>query len=189
MPCFRCAQSADMSLSLVTNKEKRLLPLVKASLFTAILCFCSQISVLTPFGVPVTLQTFAISLCGYVLGAKWGIGCTATYILLGAIGLPVFSNMSGGANALLGATGGFIIGFFPLVFLCGLCKHTKTAFKIGLGILGVLLCHIIGFLQLSFVTSTPFFAVLIPLFPILLVKDSLLIVLSTFGAHYINKYI
>ena len=63
--------------------KKRILNITFAALFTAITAALSQAAIPTPFGVPLTLQTFAVALCGYVLGIKWGLASIITYILLG----------------------------------------------------------------------------------------------------------
>jgi biotin transport system substrate-specific component len=62
--------------------------------------------------VPFTLQTFGVFVTVSMLGGKRGTISVLLYILLGAIGLPVFANFNGGIGALLGSTGGYIIGFF-----------------------------------------------------------------------------
>ena len=98
---------------------------IHISLFCAIICILSQISIPTPFGVPVTLQILAISLCGYILGYKNALKTVAVYILLGMLGLPVFANFKGGIPALLGPTGGFVAGFVFVAFFCGLNKKHK----------------------------------------------------------------
>ena len=95
-----------------------------AALFAAVITVCSQISIPMPSGVPITLQTFAIALCGYVLGWQLSLVSVAVWMLLGAAGVPVFSNFHGGIGVLLGMTGGFIFGFLPFAALCGL--HFKA---------------------------------------------------------------
>lgn len=86
----------------------------------ALIAVCSWISI--PLPVPITLQTFAICLITAVLGLRLGLWAVVVYILLGAAGLPVFSGFRSGLGALLGTTGGYIIGF---VF---------TALTVGLGV-------------------------------------------------------
>ena len=82
-------------------------------IFVAIIALCAQISI--PLGpMPFTLQTFAVFLAGIVLGAKKGFVAALVYILLGAIGLPVFSLFRGGLGMIFGAAGGFILSF-PLM--------------------------------------------------------------------------
>ena len=111
----------------------------------ALIAVCSWISI--PLPVPITLQTFAICLITAVLGLRLGLWAMVVYILLGAVGLPVFSGFRSGIGTLLGTTGGYIIGF---VF---------TALAVGLGVkrfgrkppllalfmaIGILLCYAFG---------------------------------------------
>ena len=83
--------------------------LARAALAAALIAICSWISI--PTAVPFTLQTFAVFLALGVLGGKLGTLSVAVYLLLGAVGLPVFAGFSGGLGALLGATGGYLLGF------------------------------------------------------------------------------
>lgn len=84
--------------------------MVLASLFTALTAVCAWLSIPIP-PVAVTMQTFAVFLTLGVLGGKWGTVSILLYLLLGVVGLPVFSGFRGGAAALLDATGGFLWGF------------------------------------------------------------------------------
>ena len=94
------------------NKQRSaLLNMVFTAMFTAIIAVCSMISI--PVGeVPITLQTFAVCIAAALLGRKRGTLSVLIYILLGAVGVPVFSGMTGGIGVLAGPTGGYIIGFF-----------------------------------------------------------------------------
>ena len=82
------------------------------ALMAAFISICAWISV--PTTVPFTMQTFAICVAGGLLGAKRGALTVFAYVLLGAIGLPVFSGMTGGIGQLFGTTGGYLIGFIIL---------------------------------------------------------------------------
>lgn len=84
--------------------------MVLASLFAALTAVCAWLSIPVP-PVAFTLQTFAVLLTLGVLGGKWGSVSVLLYLLLGLVGLPVFSGFRGGAAALLDATGGFLWGF------------------------------------------------------------------------------
>ena len=88
-------------------------------IFTAIIAVMAQISIPMPLGVPMTMQTFAISLAGVLLGAKRGFFSTLAYVLLGAAGVPIFAGFRGGMLMILGPTGGFIISFPILALLIG----------------------------------------------------------------------
>ncbi|MDY5627951.1 MAG: biotin transporter BioY, partial [Clostridia bacterium] len=83
-------------------KETKTKDIIFIGLFAAILCVCAQISIPTPFGIPFTLQTFAVALCGYILGAKKGALTVLVYILLGTVGLPVFSGFGAGFSKIFG---------------------------------------------------------------------------------------
>ena len=85
------------------------LDLAYIALAAVIIAVCSWVSV--PTAVPFTLQTFAVFFVLSFLGGKRGTAAILVYLLLGAIGVPVFSNFQGGAGALLGPTGGYLVGF------------------------------------------------------------------------------
>jgi len=95
----------------------------------AIICIFAPMSVqIGP--IPITLATFAIYFTAATLGAYRGTIAVSIYILLGAIGLPVFSNYSGGLQKIAGATGGYIIGYIPLALIVGLlADKIQIAYK------------------------------------------------------------
>lgn len=83
------------------------------------------LSVVSPFAlpigpVPISLATLAVLLTVYVLGWKMGTLAVLVYILLGAAGMPVFSGFAGGLGKLTGPTGGYILGYLPMVVVAGL---------------------------------------------------------------------
>ena len=153
-------------------------------MFTAVLSVLSIFQIPTPWGVPFTLQTFAVALCGFVLGKWYGTGATALYVLIGLVAVPVFSGMKGGPAVLSGMTGGYIVGFIGMAFLCGVgidLINKKTGFlaAIPFGILGLAFCHLLGTIWFSVVAkSNPWEAFMLASFPYLL-KD----VLSVVGAY------
>ena len=69
--------------------------------------------------VPLTLQTFFVLLSGALLGKKLGFISQEGYILLGMVGVPLFSGVSAGALYLLGPTAGYIVGFLPAALISG----------------------------------------------------------------------
>ncbi len=126
--------------------------LVLAGMFAAVLAVISQISIPLPTGVPITIQIFGVALIGTVLGWRLGFLATLIYILLGAVGLPVFSSFRGGIQSLLGLTGGYIWGWLFMVLLCGIrpktgSKTLNTVLMFLLPILGTLVDETIGGLQ------------------------------------------
>jgi len=147
-----------------------------AALFTAVIVVISQISVMLPIGVPVTLQTFAIALCGYVLGARLSVISVATYILTGAVGLPVFSGFRGGVQHITGPTGGFIIGFIMLAFMCGIANNFNNGvLRFLFGLVGLILCHVVGVLQFSVLSDISFIKGFIAVSLPFIIKDILLL--------------
>ena len=122
---------------------------VRSMIFTAIMaaliCIAAPFSV--PIGlVPISLATFAVYLAGGLLGAKRGALAVVVYILIGAVGLPVFSGFAGGFAKLLGVTGGYIIGYVPCALLSGLLyDRTRCVWTLPVGmVLGTLACYIFG---------------------------------------------
>ena len=97
--------------------------LTQIAVFTAIISVVSQLSIPMPAGVPMTLQTLIIPIAGIVLGRKKGSYATLLYLLIGAVGIPVFAGFSGGLGKLLGMTGGFLISFPVLSYTAGLGDH------------------------------------------------------------------
>ena len=83
--------------------------LIYISVCTALMAVCSWISI--PMTVPFTLQTFAVTCILGIIGGKDGTLAILLYILLGAVGIPVFSGFTGGIGILFGSTGGYILGF------------------------------------------------------------------------------
>lgn len=143
------------------------------AIFSALISILSVIAIPTPFGVPFTLQTFSISLAGFVLGKKYGTLSIIIYLLLGAIGLPVFAGLTGGISKFVSVTGGFLLGFIFLSFFCGFGN-------IFYSLLGLAICHLLGILQFSFLTKNSFFSSLLIVSLPYLVKDVLSIILAYF---------
>ena len=91
------------------TKKMKTLDMVYIALFACLMAICAWISI--PGQIPFTLQTMGVFLAVGLLGGKRGTLTVLVYILMGAVGLPVFSGMSGGIGKLLGMTGGYIVGF------------------------------------------------------------------------------
>ena len=109
--------TADTNTAAV--KSGHIYMIATTAVMTAAICILAPFSV--PVGpVPITLATLMICLAVYVLGAKAGIISVCLYLLMGLIGLPVFSGFSGGFTKLAGPTGGYLIGYIPMVAVIGL---------------------------------------------------------------------
>ena len=122
------------------------------ALFAALLAVCAWISI--PAGdIAVTMQTFGIFLTLGVLGGKRGTIAIATYLLLGVVGLPVFSGFQGGVGTLLGVTGGYIAGFLAtglVYWLMTALGRNKEIFRLLGMLIGLLFCYLLGTLWFRF---------------------------------------
>lgn len=158
----------------MNSKVRRM---VLIALFAALIAVFTQIIIPLPSGIPITLQTFMIALCGYYLGWKQGLIAVAVYLLLGLCGAPVFTAFGAGPAKVAGVTGGYLWGFLPMVMLCGLrVKQRWLAFL--LGVLGMVACHLCGTVQFAFVSGNgPLTAFLTASAPYL-IKDSLSVFLA-----------
>ena len=162
--------------------KNKLQKMVVTGVMAALLIVLSQISIPLPTGIPVTLQTLAVALCGYVLGPVLGTLSVGVYLALGAVGLPVFAGFSGGLGSFVGMTGGYLWAFLPMAFLCGLgAQRGGKAWALLLGALGLAVCHLCGAFQFAAVMSlSPWQAFLTASAPYL-IKDALSLVLA-YGA-------
>ena len=152
--------------------KRKTLDIVYCGIFATITAILAQISIPLPGGVPLTLQTFAVSLAGILLGSKKGFISILVYVLMGAIGLPVFSGFSAGIGAIVGATGGFILSFPIMSFIIGLiCERTDNKILSFLAmILGSIPNYLLGAIQFSLVTSSNMYnAFLVCVLPFILV--------------------
>lgn len=102
-------------------RKTTILSMVETALFAAILCIVGPLSV--PIGpVPISLTNFIIYIAVYVLATKEATLSVIVYLLLGMVGLPVFSGFSGGMTKLAGPTGGYLIGFIFIALISGFVK-------------------------------------------------------------------
>jgi biotin transport system substrate-specific component len=134
------------------NKTRQLCAM---AIFTAVIAACAGLSFPLPHGVPITFQTFAIALAGIALGAKNGTLATLAYILLGAVGVPVFANFTGGVGVLAGPTGGFILSFPVISLAAGLGAKAGGKIRLALWLLaGVMVNYLCGMAYFAVVTSS-----------------------------------
>lgn len=128
------------------SKSKfKTIDIVYIGIFAAIIAVCAWISI--PLTVPITLQTLGVCVTAGLLGTKRGTLSVAIYILLGIIGVPVFASFSSGLGYLLGATGGYIIGFIFTALIIGVMVKSlgKKVWVYALSmVIGVIACYIFG---------------------------------------------
>lgn len=144
----------------VDNQKIRTKQMVLIALMTAVTCVLGPLSIPLPFSpVPISLTNFAIFLAIFVLGMKSGTISFIIYLLLGAIGVPVFSSFRGGLLVLAGPTGGYLIGFIFLALIMGFAldhfdrKLVPTI--IGM-IIGMAVCYAFGTVWLAKLLSLSF---------------------------------
>ena len=166
-------------------KKIKTIYMVLAALFTATMAVFAQIQIPTPF-FPITLQTFAIAICGYALGVKYSLFSVFAYILLGVAGAPVFSGFCGGFHHISGPAGGFVIGFPFLALFCALsCKFKNKWKQILIGIIGVVTMYAFGIIHFMVFTNVKTFGITLLMFMGTFIKDIVLCV----SAFYISKTI
>lgn len=107
--------------------------------------------------VPITGQTLAVVLTAAALGPYRGVAGQALYVALGAIGLPFYSEASGGIEVVFGATGGYLLGFLPAAFLIGLAarqgQDRRVTRALPLFLAGQLVIFAVGVPWLAFVAD------------------------------------
>lgn len=131
-----------------TTSRLRTKDLTLVALFTVLMAVCAWISVPVPAPfIQFTMQTFAVFAALFALGGRRGTYAVTAYLLLGAVGAPVFSNFRGGPGVLLGATGGYILGFFftALLYWRMTAKlGDGLAVKAAAGVLGMVTYYAFG---------------------------------------------
>lgn len=119
--------------------------IVYVGVFAALIALCSWISI--PGPVPFTMQTMAVFLTVGLLGGRLGSMAVLVYILMGAVGLPVFSHFQGGLGMLLGTTGGYILGFLASALLMWGMERVfgrSRWVRVLSMVLGLLACYAFG---------------------------------------------
>lgn len=114
-------------------------------IFTALITICSWISI--PTAIPFTLQTFAVFLSVSILGGKRGTLAVVVYVLLGAVGVPVFAEFTGGIGIIMNNTGGYIIGFIFAALVMWLTERIlgRELWARGIAmVLGLIVCYAFG---------------------------------------------
>ena len=123
-------ESNNSGVAVKSNKFFTVRNMAFIAVMAALICVAAPFAVPMPGLVPISLATFAVYLAGGILGAKKGTIAVLIYVLLGAVGLPVFSGGAGGFAKLFGVTGGYIIGYIPCALLTGL--FVDLFFKSGI---------------------------------------------------------
>ncbi len=115
-------------------------------ILAAIICVIAPFSF--PVGaIPISLATFAIYIISCTVNKKLSVAAVFIYILIGAVGLPVFSSFTGGLQCITGYTGGYIIGYIPCAFIIGLLTDKfetgRVIYPLSM-IAGTAICYLFG---------------------------------------------
>ena len=150
---------------------KQLQYIVYASLLAALTAVGAFIPI--PIGpVPIILQNLFVLLAGLLLGSRWGFTSMAIYLLVGAVGMPVFTGGKGGIAHFMGPTGGYLIGFAVCAFVTGWIAEQssgRTSWDIAAVIVGSLLVYACGVPWLKAVTAMTWTkAVMVGMLPFLM---------------------
>ena len=180
------------------KRKKLIMTLTLSALFCTLICIGSFIRIPMPNMMPVTLQTFFVLLTALVLPFKASILTILTYIVLGLIGLPIFSG-GGGLGYVLMPNFGFIVGFLLATVIIGVITE-KLKYRnfwpcIAISLLGITVIYIIGILYFALITnvynkgdnSAIWFiqTVFLPFLP----KEIICVILSSLSAYKIRPYI
>ena len=126
--------------------------LTLCAVMAAVMCVIAPISI--PIGpISITGGTLTIYLTACLLGPWRGLAATVVYLLAGFVGLPVFSNYMGGAGRLLGPTGGYLVGYLPMMLLAGLAAEYAFRRLDGQGRKGQALALGLQFLGMALATA------------------------------------
>ena len=158
-----------------TNSKFTIQQIAMIAVMTAVTCVLAPLSV--PIGpVPISLTNLVIYFSLFILGTKKGTISYLIYLLLGLVGLPVFSGFTGGPAKLAGPTGGYIIGFIVMAVIAGLVIdncHKPLIQLVGM-IAGTIVCYLFGTVWFCIVADSTFKAALgicvIPFIPADLIK-------------------
>ena len=138
------------------NRNKLIKTIAIVSLTSVFITICSWIAI--PFTISFTLQTFAIFFALRLFGGVKGLLSIILYVLLGLIGVPVFTGFKAGLGAILGPTGGYILGFILVGLLYLIIEKVtklmeKPVFSCLILFVGLLICYLFGTLWFTFVMN------------------------------------
>lgn len=173
-------------------KKRKISEITKTALFVALLCASSYFVIPLPFTpIVFSLQTIMVNLISYLLPPRQAIAAIGTYLIMGLIGLPVFSGGTAGVDKLFGPTGGFYFGFlFSVIAVSLLLRKKHTLFRFGLAsiFVGIPIQHIAAILFMCFYNNfNPVAAALTVSVPFL-VGDVIKCIVSVLIAKAFGRY-
>lgn len=184
----RIQQSKTRPQKRARFERKGLRELTTAAIFAALLCLLCPWSI--PIGaVPISLALFALTVMANLLSLRLSLAATLVYLVLGCLGLPVFSGFGAGIGVLIGPTGGFLVAYLPFVCLIGLStKAKKRWMRLLLIAAALLLCYAIGMVWYMIVTSASVVSALIACVLPFVLPDTVKILLGLLVANSISQH-
>ena len=172
-----------------TEKKFSITQIAVIGVMTAVICILAPFSL--PIGpVPISFTNLAIYIALYVLGMKRGTISYLIYLLIGLVGVPVFSGFTGGPQKLFGPTGGYLIGFIPMAVIAGIvivkCMK-KWYFCLLAMIAGTWVCYLFGTAWLAFQANMTFKAALAAGVIPFIIEDLIKMVLALLIGPQIHK--
>lgn len=172
----------------LTTKEITLV-----AIFPALMAATAWISIPIGIGAPITLQTMFVMMAGLLLGKKLGTISILVYVILGAIGLPIFAGFQGGFGVILGPTGGFIISFILMAYFIGFMKNVKIINNeiINISVILVianLIVYMIGGAYMGFVLNISLSSTVAILVPYIF-GDILKLIIALYAYLNIRSYV
>ena len=173
------------------------LAMVQIALCTALICVAAQLAIPLPIGVPFTLQVLMVMLTALILKPLYSVISLLLYVLLGVIGLPVFTGAKSGIGTILSPTGGFIIGFVLAAFLVSLLKNvlakklggklTVVRYNLVTVIVGIPVMYIPGIALYMAYTGADLLSAVVTLTSVFILLDIAKCVLASIIAVPLNK--
>ncbi|MBQ1595086.1 MAG: biotin transporter BioY [Ruminococcus sp.] len=173
------------------------LAMVQIALCTALICVSAQLAIPLPIGVPFTLQVLMVMLTALILKPLYSVISLLLYVLLGVVGLPVFSGAKSGIGTILSPTGGFIIGFVLAAFLVSLLKGvlgrklggklTVVRYIIVTVIIGIPVMYIPGIALYMVYTGADLVSAIVTLTSVFILLDIAKCVIASLIAVPLNK--
>ncbi|MDE5973732.1 MAG: biotin transporter BioY [Eubacterium sp.] len=179
-----------MSEENAKKKKFKTVDIVYIGLFAALIAVCAWISI--PMTVSFTLQTCAVCLTAGLLGWKRGTLTVIIYILLGMIGLPVFTGFKSGIAAVTGPTGGYIVGFIFTALIVGFAAD-KLGKKLWMNVIfmaiGILVCYLFGTIWFMIAYKVTFASALTTCVVPFLIPDAVKIAVAAILVNRLKKFV
>ena len=163
--------------------------IILTGLFAALTAIGAYIYIPLPISpVPITLQMFFTFMAGGLLGKKYGFFSQLIYVLIGAIGLPVFAGGAGGIGILFGPTGGYVLGFMAAGYIAGMSKDNYLS-KVIYMLLGLVFIYLLGTVRLMYVVQVDFIKALTMGVTPFIIGDLIKVALAAYLSVKLSNYI